>query len=114
MKATRKRTKKPAAPLGLQALFSAMQTDNYRSYYAPTTPGAFVDIPTALSAIKGDSFTRALEAAADREFVGAEWGPDGTQRAHECAGVYGLACFWAGVAACWHYMNAINGKGGAS
>lgn len=97
-------------PRGLRAVFSAMQSDQYREIYAATTPEPFLDV---LKALEGGGFTEALASAARREFPGTGFGHDGKQRASECAEVFALSSFWAGVAACWQTMTAINGKDGA-
>jgi len=91
-----------------------MQTDGYRDVYAATSPDAFLNVPTALARVsQGDdkAFERALAAAADRDYPGRRFGSDGKQTAHESSEVFMVSSFWAGVAACWYYMNAINGQG---
>jgi len=109
---TRATPKRNAVPLGLQAIFTAMQSQEFQRIYAWTTPDAFTSIPGALQRDPA-RLTEALKEAANREYTGNEWGPDGNQPASECADVAILAGFWSGVAACWFYMNAINGKDGA-
>ena len=103
-------------PDGLRAVFSALQSDGYRDVHVASTPEAFLDVPPALARVGQQdtrAFTEALAAAANREFPGGGFGPDGTQPASECPEVLALSAFWAGVAACWYVMTAINGKGGA-
>lgn len=103
-------------PEGLRAVFSALQSDGYRQIHVASTPESFLDVPPALARV-GEHDTRAfidaLAAAANREFPGAGFGPDGTQPASECPEVLAISSFWAGVAACWYVMTAINGKDGA-
>jgi hypothetical protein len=116
-KTSKQRRRRSPAPLGLHAIFSAMQSDDYRSVFGPTRADAFVDVQNALRSVSQDrhhrDFNRALAAAANRDYPGAGFGPNGKQRASECPDTIALSSFWAGVAACWFYMNAINGKDGA-
>ena len=102
-------------PAGLRAVFSALQSDGYRDIHVSSTPESFLDVPAALARVSEHdrhAFTEALAAAANREFPGGGFGPDGTQPASECPEVLALSAFWAGVAACWYVMTAINGKDG--
>jgi len=50
-KSTRRRRTSRPVPLGLRALFEAMQNQGFRSFYRSTTPEAFLDIPRALQAV---------------------------------------------------------------
>ncbi len=107
---------KGQAPEGLRAVFSALQSDGYRDIHVASTPDSFLDVPLALARVGHDdtrALTDALAAAANREFPDAGFGPDGTQPASECPEVIAISAFWAGVAACWYVMAAINGKDGA-
>ena len=119
-KKTVRKIRKPAprsrAPLGLQAIFAAMQPFDFQCVYGFTTPDAFVDVHRAINRTKqetnSNAFKTALAAAADREYPGT-WGPEEDQTASECGDVAIVAGFWSGVAACWYYMNAISGKDGS-
>jgi hypothetical protein len=97
-------------PLGLRAIFQAMQSPGYCSYYTETTPEHFSAFPAALRA---NAFVQALKDATDQEFPDGKFGKDGDLLASECPEVICVSSFWAGVAACWFYMNALNGKDGA-
>lgn len=103
-------------PAGLRAVFSALQSDGYRHVHVASTPESFLDVSPALARVGENdtrAFSEALAAAANREFPGGGFGPDGTQPASECPEVLAISSFWAGVAACWYVMTAINGTGGA-
>ena len=112
--AKRRTRRSRLTPIGLRALFDAMQGQDFRSFYGTTTPEAFLDVPRMLvwDERTPKAFKDALAQAAEREYPGGKWGPNGDQLASECADVAILAGFWSGVATCWYYMNAINGKDG--
>src|SRR5688500_13471126 len=75
-------------PRGLRAIFSAMQSFDYRNQYGATTPEPFLDVLRALENVeRGSDFGKALDAAAHKEFPGSGFGPKGNQRASECAEV---------------------------
>ncbi len=103
----KRRSKARHVPLGLRAIFEAMQTDAYRTFHGPTTPEAFCAIPAALLNPRAEAFNEALRAAADREFECPADDP-----AHDSVELMSISSFWAGVAACWYYTNAINGRDG--
>ena len=114
---TRKRTTKPSsAPLGLQAIFAAMQPFHFQSFHGWTAPDAYVAVYESIRRTDRErdphAFTNALAEAADQDAPG-QFGPNGDLPASKCAEVAAICGFWSGVAACWHYMNAINGKDGA-
>lgn len=107
----------PAVPVGLRAVFSALQSDGYRDVHGGASrPEAYLAVPSALARVgEADprAFFEALAAAAHREFPGTGFGSDGTQPASENPELLAISAFWAGVAACWYVMTAINGKDGA-
>ena len=88
-----------------------MQSYEFQRMYGYTRPDAFIDVHCALA--NPDTFGGVLTRAANTAYPGHGFGPGGEQTAAECAEVAIDAGFWAGVAACWHYMTAINGQGGA-
>ena len=109
----KKRTKKPQAPLGLQALFNALQPYDFQREHGFTRPDNFLSVVgTVFASQKSFAFSKALARAADAEYPGREWGTDGDRAAHDEPDVIVLAGFWAGVAAAWYVMTAINGKDG--
>jgi len=99
------------APLGLRAIFNALQPDGYRARYTASHADDYVDVPNAvLETLHGDAseFLPVLFRTADREYPG-NMGPDG-QRAHDTPELLAVSAFWCGVAVCWHVMAAINGE----
>lgn len=112
--ARRASRKSQSAPLGMRAVFAAVQPYDH----GVTNVDAFADVPGAVLRTmyggKHGDLMDVFKRAANRDFPGTEFGPDGNQRASECIDVLPLASFWAGVATCWYVMTAINGgKSGA-
>jgi hypothetical protein len=99
------------APLGLQSIFQAMQPFDFQKVYGATSPGSFADVYKSIAKTSqgDDAFSAALTAAINADYPGGGFGPDGNLKASECADVAAHGGFWAGVAACWRYMTAING-----
>jgi len=96
--------KNPSVPLGLRAVFSAMQSDEYRRIYGSTDPDVYLDVVAALQSTERDGLTGAIAAATEREF-----GKDPDDLASHNVVLVSITAFWAGVAACWHYMSPMNG-----